>query len=233
MFDLLVERGELFLLFGGGEVDEGALEAAAEIDSAVSSGFGFSVEVVEEGIHLEEVFLGDRVVFVVVADGALEGEAHEGGADGGDAVDDIFEVRFFGEGGADVDDEVEAVESGGDELFLGGVGVEVTGNLVDGELVVGEVGVEGVDDPVAIGGVVAEVVVVVSVGVCDADEVEPVFGHVLAVGGGVEESVDEFVVRVFGAVVEEVGNLLAGGWESGEVEGESSNEGAFVGVGFR
>lgn len=180
--NLVIEVSEsLFLLFGR-KLNVGLLESAVEVGGASAAGFGLAVEVVEEGIHLVEVLLGDGVVFVVVADGAAEGEAHEGGADGGDAVDDVFEVGFFREGGADVDDEVEAVEAGSDELFFGGFFVEVAGDLEFREFVVGKVFVKGFDDPVAVGGVVAEVVVVVAVGVGDADEVEPEFGHVFSVG---------------------------------------------------
>jgi hypothetical protein len=42
--------------------------------------------------------------------------------------------------------------------------------------------------------VIAEVVVVVAVGVGDADEVEPIFGHVFAVGGFGDEVVNELGV---------------------------------------
>ena len=228
--DLVIEAFEGVCFVRGGEVNVGRLKAANEIGTAAASGFGVAVEVVEEGIHLKEVLLGNGIVFMIVADGALEGEAHEGGADGGDAVDDVLEVGFFREGGAPVDDEVEAVEAGGDELFPGGVFVEVACDLELGELVVGEVLVEGLDDPVAVGRVVAEVVVVVSVGVGDADEVEPVFGHVFAIGGLGDEVVDEPGVGVGRSVVEEVVDFFESGREAGEVEGETANEGAFVGL---
>ena len=141
------------------------------------------VEIIEEGIHLVEVLLGDGVVFVVVADGASHGEAHEGGANRGYAVNDVFEVALLGKGGPAVDDEVKAVEAGGDELFLCGFFVEVAGDLEFGELIVGEVFVEGLNDPVAVRGVIAEVVVVVAVGVGDADEIEPILRHMFAISG--------------------------------------------------
>ncbi len=95
-----------------------------------------------------------------------------------------------------IDDEVESVEAGGDELFLGGVLVEVAGDLELGKVVVGKVFVEGLNDPIAVGRVVAEVVVVVSVGVCDADKVEPELGHVLAVSGLSHEAVGKLGVGV-------------------------------------
>lgn len=195
-FYFRIEVGKLSFLVVGRELDVGRLEASVEVGAAPTAGFGIAIEVVEEGIHLVEVLLGDGIVFVVVADGAAEGEAHEGGADGGDAVDDVFEVRFLRKGGATINDEVESVEAGGDELFPGGVLVEVAGDLELGKLVVGEVLIEGLDDPVAVGRVVAEVVVVVAVCVGDADEVEPELGHVLAVCGLCHEAVGELGVGV-------------------------------------
>lgn len=193
-FDSFIQDREGLLLLYGWDVDVGFLKSTKEIGAAATACFGAAIEVVEEGIHLVEVLLGDGIVFVIVTDRASEGEAHEGGADGGDAVDDVLEMTFFGEGGALIDDEVETVEAGGDQLFLCGFFVKVAGDLELGEVVVGEVFVEGLDDPVAVGGMVAEVVVVVAVGVGDADEVEPVLGHVLAVGGFCDEAVDEVLV---------------------------------------
>ena len=226
--DLVIEGFEGVCFVRGGEVNVGRLEAANEIGTAAAAGFGGAVEVVEEGIHLEEVLLGDGVVFVVVADGTLESEAHEGGADGRDAVDDVFKMRFFRESGAGVDDEVEAVEAGGDELFLGGVFVEVACDLKLGEVVVGEVIVKGLDDPVSVGRVVAEVVMMVSVGVGEADEVEPIFGHVLAVCGLGHEVICKLGAGLGRRVIHEVVDLLERGREAGEVEREATHESSLV-----
>ena len=81
-FCLSIKLSEFDFLIFAGEVDVGWLKAAKEIGSAASAGFGRSVKVVEEGIHLVEILLGDGVVFVIVADGAAHGEAHEGSANG-------------------------------------------------------------------------------------------------------------------------------------------------------
>ena len=82
------------------------------------------------------VLLGNRVVFVIVANGTAHGEAHEGGADGIDAVDDVFEMAFLGECCSNIDDQMQSIEAGGDQLLLGGVFVEIAGDLVFRELVV-------------------------------------------------------------------------------------------------
>ena len=193
-FDLGIKSGKLGFLVVVREVDVGWLESSIKIRSTSSPGFGVAVEIIEEGIHLIKILLGNGVVFVVVADGATHREAHKGGSDGGDAINDVLKMTFFGKGGPSIDDEVEPVEAGGDELVLRGFLVEVTGDLEFGKIVVAEVFVEGLDDPVAVGGVIAEVVVVVAVGVGNADEVEPILGHVFAVGGLGHEVVNELGV---------------------------------------
>ena len=141
-------------------------------------------------------------------------------------------MALFGKSGSAIDDEVKAVKAGGDELFLSGFFVEVTGDLKLCKVIVGEVFVKGLDDPVAVGRVVAEVVVVVAVGVGDADEVEPEFCHVLAVSGLGHEAVDEFGVGVGRGVGEELADLIKSRREAGEVEREAPNEGAFIGFLF-
>ena len=86
-----------------------------------------------------------------------------------------------GKRGAAVDDQVEAVESRRDELVAARLGEEVTGQLVADEVVVAEVVVERADHPVAVGDIVPVEVLVHAVGVGEADQVEPVARHVLAV----------------------------------------------------
>ena len=76
--------------------------------------------------------------------------------------------------------DVAAVEAGGDLLVERGVGQQVAGELLDGELVERHVPVEGLDDPVAIGPHLAVVVEVDAVRVGVAGGVEPVAAAVLA-----------------------------------------------------
>ncbi len=70
-------------------------------------------------------------------------------------------------------DRVVAVEPGRQELFPGGIGQQVAGQLPGQEFIVGQVFVEGVDDPVAPGphGTVAVVLIAVGIGI--ARHVEP------------------------------------------------------------
>ncbi len=140
--------------------------------------------VVEVGEEAEVVVVGDGVVFVGVALGAAGGEAKPGGAGGGDAVGHGVVAEFEGVDAAFFVEHGVAVEAGGDELVGGGVVKHVSGELLDGELVEGLVGVEGADDVVAVGPDGAVAVFFVAIGVSVAGEVEPAAGPSFAVARG-------------------------------------------------
>ena len=80
------------------------------------------VDVLEKRGECVEIFLRNGVELVIVAATALEGEAEEGGAEGGHAVVDVIDAVFLLDGAALGFLWVEAVEGGGEDLFLGGVG---------------------------------------------------------------------------------------------------------------
>ena len=86
-----------------------------------------------------------------VALGAVQGEAHPGGAGGADAVDHGVEAVLVRIGAAFFVEHRVTVEARGDEVVGRGAGQEVSGELLDTELIVREIGVEGFHDPVAIG----------------------------------------------------------------------------------
>ena len=73
-----------------------------------------AVEAVEEGEQLVVLLLRDRVVLVVVAAGAADGQAEEDGADGVDAVDHVADVDLLVDRAALAGGDVAAVEAGGD-----------------------------------------------------------------------------------------------------------------------
>ena len=182
------------------------------------------VDVLEEGGETVEVARGDRVVFVVVAAAAFEGEAEEGGAVGGDAVVDVFDAEFFFDAAAFVGLAVETVEGGGDALVAGGVIEEIAGDLPCDELVVGEIVIEGADDPVAPWPDIAVAVGLVAEGIGVACDVAPVGGHAFAVGWGGEEMVDGGGEGGGGGIGGVGGAGCVGGREAGEGEGGAAEE---------
>ena len=101
---------------------------------------------------------------------------------------------------------------------------DVAGDLEAGELVVGEVTVEGVDDPVAIApGIRPELVELEPVALAVAGEVEPEPRPADAVAGRCEEPVDQVLVSVGPNVGQERRDLLGGRGQSGQVEGETAD----------
>ena len=223
--DFALHGVELRLLFGRGRGHQrgrvAVLHAAAEFGQAV-----------EEGVHRIEVLLQQGVVLVVVAARAAEGKAEEDGGRGFDAVDDLFGEVFLGHNAVFGVNAVVAVEAGGYDLGGRGVGQEVAGELLDDELVVGLVGVEGVNHPVAPAPHVARAVVLIAVGVGVAGGVEPAGGHAFAVAGGLEQAVDGVFEGLRGGVGEEGVEFFEGGRQAGEVEGGAAQEGFARGFGL-
>ena len=194
----------------GGDFEEWFGHASGAVgDDAVG-------DVIEEGGELIEVSLGDRVIFVIVAAGALDGECEEDGGGGVDAVGDVFGVIFGFDDATFSGEDVIAIEAGGDFLAESGIGEEVSGELFGEELVPGHVVEEGVDDPVAPGPHGASFVVVVAICVGVAGEVEPVCGESFCGGGRGEELVDSFFAgggeRGLVDIFEESGDFCGGRW---------------------
>ena len=184
---------------------------------------------------------GDRIELVIVAAGTGEGEAEEGPADDVDLiVDAIGDHPFL------VD--IPRHEIGNREKPRGHerigvdprgiVGLEqIAGELLAEKLGVGEVAIEGVDDPVAVAPRLAKVALwreldeIASVGV--ADEVEPVPPPALAVARRGEQAIDDGVEGVGGIIGEKRGGLLRGRREPDEIERRPAEERPLVGGGGR
>ena len=117
-------------------------------------------------------------------------------------------------------------------------GEEVAGDLLADEFVERLVGVEGVDDPVAIlHGLANGVVRAVTGGVGVTGNVEPVATPALAVSGGSEEAVDgigncRLPIADWGVGALESFDFLGCRREAGEVEGHAADEGTRVGGGI-
>ena len=165
-----------------------------------------------------------------VALGAVEREPHPGGAGSADAVNHGVEAVFVRVGTAFFIEHRVAVEARGDEVVGRGAREEVARELLDAELVVREVGVQGFHDPVAVGPDLARAVFLEAVGVGITGEVEPAAGPALAIAGRSQQAVDELLVGVGRFVVYEGVGFLGRGRDSGEVEGDAAHE--YVAIGF-
>ena len=186
--------------------------------------------IVEKGVELVELLGADGVVLVVVAFGATHGQPHEGRPQRVDPIHHVFVEVFVGIGTALVVGHVVAHESRGHALGHRGVGQQVAGQLLDGELIEGFVGIEGVDHPVAPQPHEPHAIEMVTAGVGIAGQIEPVLAEAFTVMPGFHEAIHQALVGVGTLVSEESIDLFHGGRQSGEVEGDAPLQADRVGL---
>src|SRR5262249_2655201 len=105
---------------------------------------------VEEGVELVILLLGDGIVLMVVTLGTADGNPQPDCPGGGGAIDDGLDAELLEVDAALLVDHRVALEAGGYLLVGGGAGQEVAGQLLRGEPVEGQVAIQCGDDPVAV-----------------------------------------------------------------------------------
>ena len=151
----------------------------------------------EDAVKRVEILVGNRIEFMVVAAGALDGQAEESFAQRLDLpVDDrgLLALHIDGRGVAFDHPMPRRAEPGlvEAERAIPARREQIAGDLLLHEAIVGQVGVEGADEVVAVApGVRIEVVVLGAVSLGVAREVHPVPRPAFAEGGGGEEAVRE------------------------------------------
>ena len=219
---LALEFRELCLRGGCGQAEHRRCVTA---DAGRVGAFAGLRQVVEERLEAVEVPLRKGVEFVVVAARAVEGLREPRGGDGLDAIGGGLGEKLFGDHAALLVEDVVSVEAGRDFLLERGVGQQVAGELLDGELIERFVVVKRPDHPVAPRVHLAVAVHLVSVGVGVARGVEPVGGHAFAVMGGRKKRRE---LGVQSGQTESSDGLW--GWrQSGEVEAHAAEEGCGIG----
>ena len=153
-------------------------------------------DAIEEREELVELLVADRIEFVRMAPRAPHRQPHERGGRRFDAIHHVLDLILVGDGTAFEVDHVVAVEPGGDLLRPRRVREEIAGKLLDDELVVGQIAIEGVDDPVAPRPHAALAVDVIAVRVRVAGRVEPRHRHALSVVRRLQQRVDALLVRI-------------------------------------
>ncbi len=126
---------------------------------------------------------------------------------------------------------VQTVEAGGEDLVPGGVGNEVSGDLLGDEVVVGLVLAEGLNDPIPPGPDVSVAVDLIPVGIGIARHVEPLRSHSFGVLIGIHQAVDDFPIGIFGSVGHEGIDLIDERGETRKVEGRPAQPADFVSLG--
>ena len=112
------------------------------------------------------------------------------------AIQHVFDAVLLFDDAGFVVRHVVAIKAGCDPLRHGCIREKISSELFDGELVIGHVGVEGLDDPVPPQPNLTGLVAKISVGVGVAGGVEPVDRHAFAKVRGREQAVDSPFVAV-------------------------------------
>ena len=231
------EGGAGGLLGGGCTRDFGLLLGRRQRNQRLRAGdvaiHGRVGGVVEEGVERIELVDRDRVVLVVMADGAAASQPHPGLHHRARSLDGVAILELGDERPAFARGHVAAIKARGEELVGGRIGQQVARKLPDGELVEGEVLVEGADHPVAIAPHLTFIVEVQAMGVGVAGGVEPEPGLFFAVVGRGEISVDHALVGAGLGVGEVLVDLAQFGRQPREGEGNAADERFPVGLGAR
>ena len=209
----------------GGGLPDGVLLGEARL-----LGVGRQLEVVapahrrEEGAQAVVVLLQDRVELVVVAAGAAHAQPHEhlAGIVGHVGEDDLVLAARVAL--VVLVDRIAQVRRGHQHLRILRIDL-VAGELLAHELVVRLVGVQALDDVVAVGpGVRPQCVLVVAVALGVAHQVEPVLRPALAVARTGQQGVHQLLVGLRIGILDEGLGLLAGRRQAVQVEVQPANQ---------
>ena len=186
------------------------------------------VRVVQEGEDAVVLLLLERIELVVVALRALNGDAEDALPDRVHPVEHGFHAELLGVDAPLLVDHRVAQKAGGDDLVLRRSGQEVARNLLDDELVVGQVAIQSADHPIAIEPDLALLVLLESVGVGVARRIQPVPPPALTVMRRRKEALHLFLVGVPAPVGKEGIDLRRRRRKSHEVQAQAPQQGHAV-----
>ena len=187
------------------------------------------VGAVENGEQLVEFALRNRVVLVIVAAGAAQGQTKKRGAGRANAVDHGFHAKLLVVGPAFFVQHRVAMEPGCNALSDAGIVQHVAGQLLDRELVERQIAIQRLDDPIAILPDRATAVDRVAVGIGVTGQVEPMPPPTFAIMRGGEQSVDHPPIGVVAGVGQKPVDFLDRRRQSHQVETQAANERRLVG----
>ena len=168
---------------------------------------------------------------MVVALRALDGHTQHGFADRIHAVEHGFHAELLGVHAAFLVGHGVAEKAGGDNLILAGAGQQVPGDLIDDELVVGQVAIERPNHPVTIEPDLSRLIFLEAVGIGVARGIEPNPSPALAVMGRREQPVNLLLVGIPALVVEEGVDFFDGGRKADQVQAQPPQQGDAIGFG--
>ena len=140
---------------------------------------------------------------MAVALGTLDRQAEDALADAVHPVEHRLHPELLGIDAPFLVDHRVAEEARGDDLVLGRAREQVAGDLLDDELVVRQVAVQGADHPVAVEVDLARLVFLVAVGVGIARGIEPDASPALAIMRRIEQPLDQLVIGIGAGIGQE------------------------------
>ena len=163
---------------------------AAGIDAAAF------VDRIEVRVQLIKLALRERVVLVVVAATAADGQTEPHSAGCFSTINDVIDARLFRDATALSVEHVIAMKACRDELIRRRIFEQVTGELFDRKSIKRHIFIKGFDDPVAPWPECSRPVLLIAVRVGVTSGVEPAQRHVLAEAFRSEQPVDDLFERV-------------------------------------
>ena len=189
------------------------------------------VLVVQHRVEAEVFLLRDGVELVVVAVRARDGQAQPRVARRRHAVHDGLDAELLLVDPALLVDLRVAMKAGGNFLLHRRVGQHVAGELLDGELVEGQVTVQRGDDPIAVAPDAARRIDAVAVRVRVTRHVQPPTAPPLAVVRRRQQPLDEFLISIRRLVVHKRIHLGGRRRQAEQVQREPANQRDAVGLG--
>ena len=162
---------------------------------------------------------------MVVALGAGHGQTEKGGGRGVGPIHDLFDPELLLVDSPLGVRERVAVKPGRHALFRSGIRQQIPGHLLDDESIVGEVPIDGLDDPLTVTpGVGAGTILLESVAVGVASQVQPVTRPALPEMRRGEQLPDQTLVGVGKRAVHERLHLGGSGRESQQVQVQPADQ---------
>ena len=163
------------------------------------------------------------IELVRVALRASEREAEPRGGSGVHAINHRVKPKLQRVDAALLVDHRVAMKAGGNALGLRGVGQQVTGDLLDGELIKRQIGIERVDHPIAPRPDGARAILLVTIGVGVAREIQPRLRPALAKMRTGQQPIHQPFVGVGPLVLDKRLRLIRRGRQADKIQREAAD----------
>ena len=227
---LRLVRREPLLVVRVGQFDERRGDA---LGAGAAAGKAVLRNLIERGHQPVIIALRERVVFVVVALRAGQGQPQPGRGRRVHAVEEDVEALLLGDGPTLAVEQVVAIEARGNELVVGRLGQQVARELLDGESVKRHVRVQRAHHPITPHPLKRVAVLLEAIAVRIARGIEPRQRHALAVVRRLHQPVHQPLVSIRRGVCDKGIHLLRFRGKADQVQRQPANECPPIGFGRR